>query len=389
MAWLIAVLALASGCTSDPQQQIPSPRDAGDVADAADAGDAGDVVELPPPVQLQMTKRPPPDIDCGPGCRVFLGPTQHSGWIPFAYSADYIADTTAKELMVRRVGDKDVSVINQTCSFPHFEGNSLACTFAKDFPLLEMAVVDLKTWQAQTYFRIENGAEDRANGNVLTDRYLYWTHMGWTTRADRKTGAIKDFAGSLLCDWGCFSGGSIYCNLGKAYRLDPETLEGVAISPSTAAQISGACTADRKRFVWVDFRDPPGPGSHSAGPRVGGEVYTYEFATGETKRLTFDSPDAPVTKDYAAIGDDVAVWIEACATCPKSFPNESAWIATPKAFVRLDLATKKRCRYEMERTGAFLHVYGRHLYTYWNDATTGLYVIDIDMDDPAVPWVCE
>lgn len=47
----------------------------------------------------------------------------------------------------------------------------------------------------------------------------------------------------------------------------------------------------------------------------------HELETGRTTRLTFDSPDNPMTKSTAAIDDDVAAWMEPCAACPKNFDD--------------------------------------------------------------------
>jgi hypothetical protein len=376
----------AAGCHEDALTPTP-PRDAGGDAPTDAPPDAPDSVP-PVPYPVQVSSRRPPTVDCGPGCRVLLGPVNHADGFSFAETTAWVADTNINEMMFRRPGDEHMSVIEQHASQSYMEGRLLAFTLTNGFPKLDKVVLDVVTLEAKTYFHTEEGDDFGSMSSFLTDKYFFWAHAGGTTRADLETGELTTFGGHLDCDRGCYGGGAIYCGLGKVYRFDPETLVGTPADDGGASQIDATCSPDHKRIAWVDFRDPPGPGSGMYGPRIGGEIYMHEIETGRTTRLTFDSPDNPITKSTAAIDDDVAAWMEPCAACPKNFDNYFAWTGAPRTIVRLDIPTGKRCRYEKGKTGGYFSVHGRHLYTYWtNDIEQ--YLIDIDMDDPAVPWVCE
>lgn len=386
LACMALILSLVTGCEGDSCAPVSGSGGEGD--GGTDAGPDAAQVTPPVPYPLKVFTRAPPAVDCGPGCRVLLGPVGHADGVSFSYSMDQVADTSFEELMVRRPGENEVLVVTQSSAQSYLEGDLLGYTFVDDFPRLDMVVLDTKTHQAKTYFHTDRGDLYQSRGNVLTDKYFFWAHGGSTTRANLTTGELTDFGGALDCDRGCFGAGSIYCGLGTVYRFDPETLFGTPVDDGGAAQMDPTCSPDRKRMAWVDFRDPPGQVSSYLGAHIGGEIYVHEFDTGATTRLTFDSPDNPITKSTAAIGTDVAAWMEPCAACEKNFDGFTEWNASPKAIVRLDLTTMKRCRYERERTGGYFAVNGHHLYTYWNDLVHE-YLIDIDMDDPAVPWVCD
>ena len=38
--------------------------------------------------------------------------------------------------------------------------------------------------------------------------------------------------------------------------------------------------------------------------------------------------------------------------------------------------------------GAYPSLHGHHLYGYWNDGKNR-YLVDVDLDDPGLNWVCE
>lgn len=383
------VIPLLGACTSasEPPATTGSSKDAGKDA-ALDAVDAAPGVTLRPPVQVEVTTKSPPNVDCGPGCRVLLGPIDHSDGFSFTETVDYAVDTNSNELMIRRFDSNEIMVIAQRSAQAYAEGNRIAFTFVNEFPLLDMMVLDTTTWHLQSYFHTSKGDEYGPTANLLTDKYFLWAHGGRTTRANLATGEMVDFSGVLYCDRGCFGAGAIYCLLGSVERINPETFERTKIS-GDALDVDAACSPDRKRIAWVDFRDPPGHTSSHYGARIGGEIYVHEFETGETKRLTFDSPANPIAKSTVGVGSDVVVWLEPCASCPKSFESAQEYFAEANTIVRLDIPSGKKCRYERERTGGYFSVHGHHLHAYWSGPLTPQYLIDIDMDDPGIPWVCE
>ncbi len=392
---LLAFLVLAAGCSDvTPLGNGGTGAGAGGRAEGG-AGGGARAPSLPPPIQLVVERRSPPAVDCGLGCRVLLGPTYNLGF-PFADTVTHVAETARKELMVRDVRTDEMVVIPAETAFPYMEGPLLGVWVGDEVATshaFDMAVIDTRTWTEQVYFHHSDYAEYRPDGTTfLTDKYFLFSHAGQTARVDLETGALVDFWPALPRDRGCFGAGAIYYGNGCIYRVDQETFAVEKVDDGGAGQFDPACSPDHQRIVWVDFRDPPGPVSGRLGPRIGGELYVHEFATRETKRLTFDSPTNPITKSAPAISDDVAVWHEPCATCEKNFEEYQNWLGSPKAIVRLELDTQRRCRFEMRGpVGQYSSLQGHRLRTHWLDPAYGgeQYLVEINLDDPAIPWVCE
>lgn len=165
------------------------------------------------------------------------------------------------------------------------------------------------------------------------------------------------------------------------------------IDDGTELQFDGSGSADRKQYAWVDYRDPPGPGSHAFSTRKGGEVYFHDFTTGKTRRATFDSPDKPRAKVYPGIGDGLAVWNEPPLGAANPNPeNFDSYYGGSTALATLDLATGKRCQLPDVNFGILFNksVHGRHVYAGWFDKkTVKTYLVDIDLDYAGFKWQCQ
>jgi hypothetical protein len=63
--------------------------------------------------------------------------------------------------------------------------------------------------------------------------------------------------------------------------------------------------------------------------------------------------------------------------------------AGANVLVHLDLKTGKKCRLP-GRGGSRSSLHGHHLYSYWlNPADNEVYLTELDLDHPELPWICE
>jgi hypothetical protein len=206
---------------------------------------------------------------------------------------------------------------------------------------------------------------------------------------DLKTGQTRVLApGSFACADICATDAALLCcdaDRGQFLSIDVETGAATGLDPTAELQVDGACSPARTKAIWVDYRDPPGPGSDVWFSRNGGEVYMKDLAQGEVRRLTHDSPDSPRGKTRPAIGDELAVWREGWAGEPLNPPTAQELYALHVALVVLDLKTSKRCRVQSEtvKDFRFMSVYGREVFG-MGTTPQGTRLVAIDIDHPAI-----
>lgn len=331
---------------------------------------------------------------CGPGCRLALQrPVEHGGLIPHAFSSTGVADTNTTELLYADLGSNTTQVVRDGAALIYREGSLISYVSVPDWPVGDIVVLDTATRRRTTYFHFEDGqAYGSPFETLLSDEYLFWMRRSATSRANLRTGEVtQQFSAGMQCDSGCAAGGKILCLDGsRIIAVDQQTGSSAYLDDSAALQFHATCSADRKRMAWVDFRDPPGQTSSYFGAHIGGEIYVYDVDTEMVRRLTHDSPGQPITKSGVGIGADLAVWFEPCLDCKKNFDLDHAqdfW-DTPVALVRLELATNRRCRLDRRTMGGHLSLHGHHVYGYWTD-TVNQYLVDLDLDEPSLPWICE
>lgn len=394
---LIFLGIACSGCESSSQS---SPIDAsagvggagGRVTDAssdADAPNYGDAMPLPDAtVDADAAALP----DCGPGCRVALKrPIEHAAW-GHGFSTTWVADTNQDELAFARVGSDTTHLMPHGAAFAHVNGEKVGYVGFDAWPKGEVAVIDAARLTRRVYYAFPDSRELGSFTDLyLTDKYVIWSVGKGLFKAHLETGAISQLSTQPLdCREGCTTNGAIYCvntNSGRVDRIDEETGALTHLDDGGALQVEGACSPDRKKMVWVDHR-PPGQASGYLGFRGAAEIYLHDIPSNTTKRLTFDSPDNGTAKTFATVGTDWVMWREPCATCDRTFETSGALYSAATRHVRLDLNTNQKCHLDGLVAGDYSSLHGHHLYGYWNDGKD-MYLVDVDLDDPGLNWVCD
>jgi hypothetical protein len=389
------LLGCVSACTSG-KPAVPSDAD----SNAGIEGGADAVGDVPPRdsgsvlFDSILDDSPTSSVECGPGCRLALDrPIQHATSWGHAYNAVGVADTNGL-LFYSRVGATETELLRggESSAFPHLEGSLMSYAFFT-WPAGDIVVYDFGTRRHTPYFHFDDQVSYGLYQTIVSDKYVFWTHAGGTGRATLATGeATPAFMSETPCHRACIFGNSIVCGSDSTERMeliDQDTGMHALVDDGGAMQLQSGCSPDRQKVAWIDFRDPPGRTSTYFGARVGGEVYMRELASGQTRRLTHDSPASPVTKGWAAVGDDLAFWIEPCETCEKNFEFQQTFYAAATTLVKLDLVSGRRCRLEMTPYGGYMSVHGHHLYAYHPHLDRNLYLVDVDVDHPAIPWKCE
>ncbi len=371
---------------------------AGDVADG-DGAEPWDPVWHDTKPKVWPTVGPEKNPDCGPGCRVALN-------VPLAN--DVRAYTTARELHTSAsglafagIGAAETTILLHPPGAPgrlqvSMWGDYAASARAFGIGDGQIELTSLLTGETKVVFRWTplDGSADGSQWTALNDKYVFYIFKGIHAR-NRQTGEQK-----LLSFGSCYSllatQTALICDSGKIYVIDPESAEMnmQKIDNGTELQFDGSGSADRKQYVWIDYRDPPGPGSHAFSTRKGGEVYFHDFTTGKTRRGTFDSPDKPRAKVYPGIGDGLVVWNEPPLGATDPSPEDwGSYYGGSTALATLDLATGERCQLpdvNLGSTLAYKSVHGRHVYGRWFDKkTVKTYLVDIDLDYSGFTWQCQ
>ncbi len=401
---LLALLSVAAcwGCDAGSSTRAPDAGGGaggsgagGQLTDASKPADAGaDVVSyggaqpLPEVVADAEARNVP---DCGPGCRIALKMTNsHAAW-GHGFSTRWVADTNRDELGFAEVGSDTTWLVPQSATFARVNGHHIAYYGFNPWPQGEVAVIDAQARTRRVYFAFPDSTELGFSDLLLTDKHVIWSVQKGLFKANLETGAISQLSKRpVSCMEGCTTQGAIYCvntKTGLVDRIDEETGELTHLNNGGALQVEGGCSPDRKKIVWVDYR-PPGEPSGFDGFRGTSEIYLHDIPSGQTERLTFDSPENGTAKTLAAVGTDWVVWLEPCATCPKSYQTAGELYRAVSRHVRLDLNTRQKCYLDGLRAGAYPSLHGHHLYGNWSDGKDR-YLVDLDLDHPELEWVCE
>lgn len=351
---------------------------------------------------------PESNPSCGPGCRIALNlPLAYKAAYGHAYSTAGVLDAVVPTgsahtgLAFAGIGDPVTRIM------PAVEGDLLEAHRAGDFVSYlrnfgvgkgRVEIASLSTGETKVAFSY-TPAEVGTNSverTILGPNHVYWVMSGIWARnlASGETKRIADGA----CWSYCATESLLVCESGGIYVIDvAEPKDGVdpvrLLDPlATEFQTDGNCSPDRKQYAWVDYRDPPGPGSTNFFARSGGEIYIHDFAQNETKRVTFDSPVAPRGKLFPAIGGDIVVWNEPPLSSANPNPEDYQSLdAESTALAKLDLVTGERCQLDVKpaQIGGFKSVHGHHVYGWWfdNDAVQ-VRLVDIDLDHPELDWKC-
>jgi hypothetical protein len=338
-------------------------------------------------VARQVAHESPAHPDCGPGCRIALGPVTHGGW-GHAFNEQFVADSGPKSLYLARVGSNETRNVSSGV-LPAFYGNAFSY-LVNTFPSGDIAVYDITKAKTTPYFHFDDNTKFGSVQTFLSDKYVFWSYSGGVGKADLRTGEVtKFYKRELQCDATCFHGNDLVCgeNARRVQLIDQNSGTARPLDDGGAMQAESSCRPDATGIVWVDYRDPPGQSS-TLDARSGGEIYLYDFGAGATKRLTHDSPARPIPKAYPAIDSDLATWLEPCASCASTYTDEGQFYSAMSTLVRFKLATGERCRLENVTYGVWPSLHGHHLYSYWS-SPEGRFLVDVDLDDAQLAWKCD
>ncbi len=405
MGTLIATLALAglAGCScGGPMTSDQTPTDGGAGGRDGAAGEGGDAGVPWDPVWHKTTPAQYQTVgsegqpDCGPGCRIALSlPISHNYYYGHAFSVSGVADHGTSGLVWAPLGSQTTYLIvprgdDDGVVEPYLQGDFAIYLrgMAKATNFVEL--LKLSTGETKTAYAY-SGYEKSVALTALNSSYAFWIQakVGVMSR-HLQTGEIRvllhttlDCAGICATESGLVCGDTGY---GQVIFIDQQTKNASLLHAGPALQADSACSPDRTKLAWVDYRDPPGQDSTYMLYRSGGEVYAKDLASDAVSRVSFDSPENPRRKAWPATDGALVVWSEPCSTCDPN-PDSADFPAT--RLVRFDSATGKKCRAE-DRALTLPSLHGSHLYGYWTGpGAPAPVVVDVDLDDPAIAWECE
>jgi len=372
------------------------------------AGGAGGDSSVPPwdPVwHLTEPKQWPivgPDgqPDCGPGCRIALNvPVTNPSYYGHTYATTMLGSETTRGISVAALGSLETRVLEMDLGAakgplqPYLSGDFISYLYLDD-KRNDVMVMNWRTGETKLAYSHQRQDWDSVSLTALNSRYVFWNLLtrGIMSR-NLETGEVKVLVpGSPSCIGLCATEQGLLCGGSRNIFIDHDTGEQEVLDYDGALQLLAFCSPDKKQFVWIDYRDPPGRDSTYDFYRNGGEVYMMDLETRTTRRLTFDSPGSPKAKDFAAIGGNLAVWNEPPPTGTQNPDTFQGVAAACSALATLDLTTGERCHLisDTPRVVGYKSVHGRHVYGGWFDrATAKTRLVDIDLDDPNLQWQCE
>ena len=417
------VAGIVVGCSAEPSAATPEDGGSSDAPavdqQTADAGPEWD------PVWHQTTPKQWPTIGkedqpfCGIGCRMVLNVPIVFGTIyAFGYDPGAVVAWTgpaatplANGIVYSKVGESDTSVLgpsdlgtDEGVFAPYVHNDYVSYVRSLGIGKGSVEVMSVTTGETKTVFEYTPATvgDNAVYQTALNKTHAFWwlDGTGLMTR-NLETGAVKELAPQMVCHGLCTTENAVICSdfdSGQNFRIDQETGDVTPVDFGGALQLDGYCSPDAQRLIWVDYRDPPGPGSTAYFKRTGGEIYMRDLVGNTTTRLTFDSPDQPRGKTFPAIGSKYAVWNEPPEPDVNP-PTGQDLYASSTNLVRLELATGKKCRLTPDPPGqvktvpafaGFKAMYGSKLVGIWFDnPATQKRLAELDLEDPGLPWKCE
>ncbi len=395
-------LALVVGCPSDDGANGGSGGDSGVAASGGESGASGSAGaggEAWDPVWHETapknwTSYPPDNLpDCGPGCRVALNlPLRNPATFGHSFSDKWFISSTNKALGFTQVGDQNTFVIPLDPGTP--QRSSVYgdhTSYVRSFGIADgqVEIASLITGETKIAHRYtpEEAGTNSVSRTMLGPRHVFWVFNGGIWSRHLETGAVKRLTGD--CFSYCASDSALLCEDGRILSIDPDSGDAKPVDYGGAWQMQAACSPARTQYVWIDYRDPPGPGS-AMFKRSGGEVYVYDIATKKTRRVTFDSPNAPRGKVYPAVDGNLVVWNEPGDSQPANPDSLSELKGVSTSIAKFDMKTGQRCRLtSREMYIRYKSLHGSHIYGSWFDnASVETWLVDLDLDHPALQWDC-
>jgi hypothetical protein len=371
--------------------------------DAIDAGEPWDPVWHQTAAKAWQTIGPDGQPDCGPGCRVALNaPISHNLYYGHAYTKESVSDVNGVQLLFAPLSVSNTRILD-TDSTPgegfaedYLAGEFLTyvrATLPSSGKPTNVEVLNVVTGERKVvYTYTYSGPGDLGVSlTALNSSYAFWKREGTGLMSrNLKTGEVRVVTpADLVCVRICTTETAVICGdqgTGSVVSIDQESGSVTPLDYGNALQIESGCSSDRTQVAWVDYRDPPGPGSDIDFNRSGGEIYMRDLVKNETQRLTFDSPSSPRGKTNASIGDGLVVWREPPTSANPNPLDAQDLYATATTMVVLDLASKKKCRIDQSQTHFMTmnSIHGRHIYGYWGPTPDGPRLVDVDLDNPAI-----
>jgi len=409
-----SLLLLAACSTSGPSPAEPDAAPPGDAtADAAPEGMSPHPPdgEQPPWDPVWRKKEPanwptvgPEEMpSCGQGCRLALNGRIDGRFSPPSIGLSGIVEAfgdlywaPAGEANTYRLHEFDEKK-NNAVLFVYSNGQ-YATYIQIDESLRRVEVINLVTGERKVAYSIEKIAGDLGlPSTALNSKYVFWERYGAGLMArNLQTGEIKIIHRGPVGSMGaCTTEAGIWLfDLGEIKFFDQETGE-VSLTDDDGAewslQVDGTCAASSKQISWIDYRDPPGPGSNYDFTRRGGEVYVKDLESGKVERVTFDSPDAPRAKAHPVVDGTRFVWLEQLPELDPNPDTASQVYSGASMLVRYDAVSKERCRMRVSAT-QFERPYaliGNRLYAGWADLDAYVHrLVELDLAHPGWEWEC-
>jgi len=341
-----------------------------------------------------------PQLDCHPWCKAVIPiEIDHPGYYTYSFDSSRIADGDLRSLYLTDLSTGTARLVAKSMNAkegviqPHVHGRYLSY-HRSEYPRGQIEVIDLiekRRRVVHTYVASDSGSGTVAYTAVnATHAFFITTGALWS--ADLQTGAKRKITPYIIgCDRHCTTDALFICSTTtQIVTADPVTGALEVLGPSKALQTDGVCSADKRFFTWVDFRDPPGPASTYDGTRTGGEVYLYDLLTKDLKRVTHDSPDHPKAKTFPAVEGKTVVWRQMASTLDQNPEWAQDIYMADGALWRHDLDTGKTCYSDTLNIGSPALIGGKFYAKRVNDpnGTGGSWIIEVDLDHPAIPWTC-
>ena len=365
---------------------------AGSAGSSGVAGNAWDPVwhETMP---KDWTTYPPDNLpDCGDGCRIAMNlPLRNPAVYGHSFSEKWFSSDTTKGVGFT------TTAVGATHNVPLQPGTPQRSSVYGDFVSYvrsfgvadgQVEVANLITGETKIAFRYtpEEAGKNSVSKTVMGPRHVFWIFVGGLWGRNLKTGEVKNLGGR--CWSYCPTESQVLCDDGVILTIDPDTGASQFLDYGGEWQTHGTCSPGRTQYAWIDYRDPPGPGSTEFN-RSGGEVYVHDLKTGKTKRVTFDSPNAPRGKVYPAIDGDWVVWNQP-GESEDANPKTNAGLLGASTLVKFDMKTGQRCRLTSRPMRLwFKSLHGTHVYGSWFDLPSSeVWLADLDLEHPTLTWDC-
>jgi len=334
-----------------------------------------------------------PAIDCGPGCEAVIPKAvNHPDYFSYSFDSRYVSETDVREVFVLDIAKGEVRIVARAADDddgviqPHVHGRYVSYHRVR-YPSGRVEVVDIVEKRVRVFDAYED-VSYAARGTAVNNHYAFWI-PGNLRAADLTTGVKRLLTTEIVgCDRHCTTETSFLCSTTTdVVNVDANTGEVSVIAPTAALQTDGICSPNKERFVWIDYRDPPGPSSTYDGYRAGGEVYVFDLQSNELTRVTHDSPTAPTAKSYPAIENDTVVWLEARSSEPQPDTAQEIYLWKP-ALVWYDLQTKKRCKTDDINITRPAVIDGKVYGMYVHEGDGNVWLVRVDLNSSNIPWSC-